>query len=67
MCCLKNLEKIDPELAFLEENWPSNLPTGIVHADLFNDNVFFKIIVFLILSISILLVMTFWLMTWQSV
>ncbi|WP_455477308.1 homoserine kinase [Bartonella sp. B41] len=34
-------EKIDTELAFLEENWPSNLPTGIIHADLFNDNVFF--------------------------
>ncbi|WP_317992957.1 homoserine kinase [Bartonella gliris] len=34
-------QKIDTELAFLEENWPSNLPTGIIHADLFNDNVFF--------------------------
>ncbi|EJF81523.1 Homoserine kinase [Candidatus Bartonella washoeensis] len=33
--------KIDTELAFLEKNWPSNLPTGIIHADLFNDNVFF--------------------------
>ncbi|GAA5103441.1 homoserine kinase [Bartonella jaculi] len=34
-------KKIDTELAFLEENWPLNLPTGIIHADLFNDNVFF--------------------------
>ncbi len=34
-------QKIEIELAFLEENWPSNLPTGIIHADLFNDNVFF--------------------------
>ncbi|WP_455475768.1 homoserine kinase [Bartonella sp. B17] len=34
-------KKINTELAFLEENWPSNLPTGIIHADLFNDNVFF--------------------------
>jgi len=29
------------ELDFLEENWPENLPTGICHADLFPDNVFF--------------------------
>ncbi|WP_019223462.1 homoserine kinase [Bartonella rattaustraliani] len=34
-------QKIERELAFLQENWPSNLPTGIIHADLFNDNVFF--------------------------
>ncbi|MBB5073524.1 homoserine kinase type II [Bartonella callosciuri] len=34
-------QKINTELAFLEENWPLNLPTGIIHADLFNDNVFF--------------------------
>ncbi|WP_019219765.1 homoserine kinase [Bartonella florencae] len=34
-------QKIDMELAFLQENWPSSLPTGIIHADLFNDNVFF--------------------------
>jgi homoserine kinase type II len=31
----------DAELAFLDENWPSALPTGIIHADLFPDNVFF--------------------------
>ncbi|UNF52369.1 homoserine kinase [Bartonella krasnovii] len=34
-------QKIESELAFLQENWPFNLPTGIIHADLFNDNVFF--------------------------
>ncbi|WP_332065908.1 homoserine kinase [Bartonella sp. CB189] len=34
-------KKINAELDFLEKNWPSNLPTGIIHADLFNDNVFF--------------------------
>jgi homoserine kinase type II len=29
------------ELAFLEAHWPKGLPTGVIHADLFNDNVFF--------------------------
>jgi homoserine kinase type II len=29
------------ELAFLEERWPKGLPNGVIHADLFNDNVFF--------------------------
>jgi homoserine kinase type II len=29
------------ELDFLEQNWPPDLPAGIVHADLFPDNVFF--------------------------
>ncbi|MBO88704.1 MAG: homoserine kinase [Rickettsiales bacterium] len=29
------------ELDYLEKNWPGNLPTGICHADLFPDNVFF--------------------------
>ncbi len=32
---------IERELDFLGENWPKNLPTGIIHADLFPDNVFF--------------------------
>ncbi|HUC12684.1 MAG TPA: homoserine kinase [Stellaceae bacterium] len=30
------------ELAFLENAWPSGLPTGVIHADLFPDNVFFR-------------------------
>lgn len=34
-------KEIDDELLFLEENWPNDLPSGIIHADLFNDNVFF--------------------------
>jgi len=29
------------ELDFLNKHWPSGLPTGIIHADLFTDNVFF--------------------------
>lgn len=35
-------EWIADELSSLETNWPADLPTGIVHADLFPDNVFFK-------------------------
>ena len=29
------------ELDYLEKSWPDALPTGIIHADLFPDNVFF--------------------------
>jgi len=29
------------ELAHLEARWPSDLPVGVIHADLFPDNVFF--------------------------
>jgi homoserine kinase type II len=29
------------ELSFLETHWPKDLPSGVIHADLFNDNVFF--------------------------
>lgn len=32
---------IEDELAALEQNWPQNLPRGVVHADLFPDNIFF--------------------------
>ena len=32
---------IDDELAQLENAWPRGLPTGVIHADLFPDNVFF--------------------------
>ncbi len=32
---------ITEELAFLENNWPRGLPAGVIHADLFPDNVFF--------------------------
>ena len=32
---------IAEELAFLQMHWPSDLPSGVIHADLFPDNVFF--------------------------
>jgi homoserine kinase type II len=32
---------IAAELAHCEAIWPTRLPTGVIHADLFNDNVFF--------------------------
>lgn len=34
-------QEIEAELAFLEDQWPGHLPKGIIHADLFPDNVFF--------------------------
>lgn len=30
---------VDDELAFLDTNWPAHLPTHVIHADLFPDNV----------------------------
>jgi len=33
---------IEANLTDVEKNWPNNLPAGIIHADLFNDNIFFK-------------------------
>ncbi|HTV46393.1 MAG TPA: homoserine kinase [Stellaceae bacterium] len=35
-------EELAEELAFLEEAWPRDLPAGVIHADLFPDNVFFR-------------------------
>lgn len=32
---------IADDLDFLEANWPQDLPRGVIHADLFPDNVFF--------------------------
>ncbi len=32
---------INYELAYLDRAWPRNLPSGVIHADLFPDNVFF--------------------------
>ncbi len=34
-------EALDRELLFLEGEWPADLPAGVIHADLFPDNVFF--------------------------
>jgi len=34
--------ELDAEISHLEKNWPSDLPGGIIHADLFPDNVFFR-------------------------
>jgi homoserine kinase type II len=34
--------EIGEELAHLEANWPRGLPGGVIHADLFPDNVFFR-------------------------
>ena len=36
------LETLEKELSFLKQNWPKNLPKAIIHADLFQDNIFFK-------------------------
>lgn len=33
---------IDDELAYLRAVWPRDLPFGVIHADLFPDNVFFQ-------------------------
>ena len=35
-------EIIRKEIDFISLKWPENLPKGIIHADLFPDNVFFK-------------------------
>jgi homoserine kinase type II len=34
-------DMIERELSLLEGSWPSGLPEGVIHADLFPDNVFF--------------------------
>ena len=33
---------IELNLKDVEKNWPKNLPKGIIHADLFSDNIFFN-------------------------
>ena len=39
----KDLPKlIEANLTDVEKNWPKDLPKGIIHADLFSDNIFFK-------------------------
>lgn len=34
------MEVVQGEIAYIESNWPENLPKGTVHADLFPDNIF---------------------------
>jgi homoserine kinase type II len=34
-------EALECELGLLESRWPDDLPSGVIHADLFPDNVFF--------------------------
>ncbi|HWI29552.1 MAG TPA: homoserine kinase [Stellaceae bacterium] len=35
-------EELGGELAALEHDWPQHLPSGVIHADLFPDNIFFR-------------------------
>ena len=35
-------ELIEKNLDEIENNWPKNIPSGIIHADLFPDNIFFR-------------------------
>ena len=38
-----NLAKIiEDNLEQIETNWPKKIPSGLIHADLFPDNIFFK-------------------------
>ena len=35
-------EVVEKNLDEIENNWPKDIPSGIIHADLFTDNIFFK-------------------------
>ena len=66
----KNCSKIHPKLTVIieknlneiEKKWPKNIPSGIIHADLFSDNIFLKttnyqaslIIIFLVMIFTLL-------------
>jgi homoserine kinase type II len=48
-CCSRAAEvqpelagELEAELALVEAEWPRDLPAGVIHADLFPDNVFFR-------------------------
>ncbi|KLN62303.1 serine kinase [Kiloniella spongiae] len=34
-------DTLNKEYEYLEKHWPGNLPQGVIHADMFQDNVFF--------------------------
>ncbi|MEX0583552.1 MAG: homoserine kinase [Sneathiella sp.] len=33
--------EIESEISYLEDHWPTDIPSGVIHADLFPDNIFF--------------------------
>ena len=35
-------DELEAELALIEAHWPRDLPAGVIHADLFPDNAFFR-------------------------
>jgi homoserine kinase type II len=35
-------EEVEKNLDFLKKNWPKDLPSGIIHGDIFPDNIFFN-------------------------
>ncbi len=42
----KNLKKLmKDELSEIKEKWPKNLPSGIIHSDLFVDNIIFHVMI----------------------
>ncbi len=38
----ETMSLLKSEIEYLENCWPNNIPCGVIHADLFRDNIFFK-------------------------